>query len=367
MSGLIANAELERVASPSLDAMDANAYWAWKHIMNTQTPAIKDMQVKLAGLVQQGVLSPEDAQTFLQEATAFGDIDPKVRDALNEIVDTRGLDPQARAALQAVREEVGTQERGSREAILQNAAARGVSGSGLEMAANLANQQGGATNMANMGFQAAAEQDQRRLQALAGIQQMDAQKASAQDAINQFNAANRQAVEMSNVGTRNQAQAQNLSEAQRIADTNAAIKNQQELYNKALVQQDWDNRFSKAQAASNANLGSAGVHGGILHERNVGPTGMSNKWSDENLKTDISEVDPEEMLNNLTGYKYKYTDPVYGEGDQVGIMAQDLEKSAPQAVTDTPEGKQIDYSKMGGPMLAALASLNKRVNELEGA
>jgi hypothetical protein len=94
---------------------------------------------------------------------------------------------------------------------------------------------------------------------------------------------------------------------------------------------------------------------------------MANKWSDENLKTDVEKVDPKEMLDNLTGYSYKYKEGEGMEGgEQVGIMAQDLEKAAPQAVEDTPEGKAIDYSKMGGPMLAALASLNERLGDLEG-
>lgn len=330
-------------------------------------PSINQMKVKLQNLVQQGVLSPEKAQTFLQQATAYADMDPTARNALTEIVNSQGLDPQARAALHQVQQEQAATERGAREAIMQNAAARGVAGSGLEMANRLSAEQGNATNAANQGFQAAADANNRRLQAISGLSTMDSQKAAAQDAINQFNAANRQAVENMNVGAANSAAEKNLAEKQRIADTNVQTANQQQLYNKGLYQQDFANQMAKQSALANAwNAGTqanteqykakAGISGG-----------EASKWSDKNLKTDVEEVDPKEMLDNLTGYSYNYKEGLnMDDGPQVGIMAQDLEKSAPQAVTDNPEGKSIDYSKMGGPIMAALASLNERLNELEG-
>lgn len=329
-------------------------------------PSINQMKVKLQNLVQQGVLSPQMAQTFLQQATAYNDMDPTARNALTEIVNSQGLDPQARAALHQVQQEQAATERGAREAIMQNAAARGVAGSGLEMANRLSAEQGNATNAANQGFQAAADANNRRLQAISGLGTMDSQKAAAQDAINQFNAANRQSVENMNVGAANSAAEKNLAEKQRIADTNVQTANQQQLYNKGLYQQDFANQMAKQSALANAwNAGTqanteqykakAGISGG-----------EASKWSDKNLKTDVDEVDPKEMLDNLTGYSYNYKEGLnMDDGPQVGIMAQDLEKSAPQAVINTKDGKQIDYSRLGGPILAALSSLNERLNEME--
>ena len=55
-----------------------------------------------------------------------------------------------------------------------------------------------------------------------------------------------------------------------------------------------------------------------------------------------------------------------GEGKQVGVMAQDIEKEVPQMVQDTPEGKVVDYNKAGGPILASMASLHDRLKKLEG-
>lgn len=333
-------------------------------ISNVETPSIAKMKIKLASLVQQGVLSTEMADNLLQQATAYNQMDPTARNALEGVVSAEGLDPQARAVLQQVQQEQGAVDRGAREAIMQDAAARGVAGSGLEMANRMNAQQGNATMAANRGFQAAAEANQRRMEAVQGLASMDQQKAAAQDAINQFNSANRMS------WARN-AEEKNLAEKQRIADQNVGLKNQQELYNKGLYQQDFQNRFAKGQALSNANLGVAQSNlqqGQMSTQPYMSEVaGQSAKWSDENLKTDITEIDPKEMLDDLTGYSYEYkADEGMPEGDQVGIMAQDLEEAAPQAVEDTPDGKMIDYSKMGGPMLAALASLNKRLNVLEG-
>jgi len=357
MGSTLAGDNYEAANNMQLAGMNAigNVY---QHI-----PKISQMKVKLADLVQQGVLDPEMAQTFLQEATAYASMDPTARNEMMDTVESKGFDPQSRSALNDLQQEIGAQERGSREAIIQDAAARGISGSGIELASQMANQQGNATRLANQGFQSAADANARHMQAVQGLYNMDAQKAAAQDTINQFNAANRQSVENMNVGTRNAAAASNLAEKQRIADQNVMTKNQQELYNKGLYQQDFQNRLNQANAFATGGQSAAGTQ----MQQAENKTAMANKWSDENLKTDIEPVNPEEFLDNLTGYSYEYKDGEgMEEGPQVGVMAQDIEKSAPQAVEDTPEGKMVDYSKMGGPILAALASLNKRIDDLEG-
>lgn len=358
-----------------------NLYEAKGAIASVRRPSIKQMSIKLQQLVQQGILTPEMAETFLQEASAYEQMDPSTRDAqmgaladLQEVVDTRGMDPQAKAALYQLQGDISAQERGAREAILQNAAARGISGSGLELASNLANEQGAATRLANQGFQTAADANARKLAAIQGVGQLggqvwgqDAQAAAAQNAINQFNAANRQATENQNVGWRNQAQSQNLSEKQRIADQNVATRNQQEVYNKALYQQDFANQMAKGQAYANTSLGAAGQNQAAAQQKTAPINADAAKWSDKNLKKDIDDFDSEKFLDEITGYKYRFKEPQkYGAGKQVGVMAQDVEKVAPQAVDNSSEGKSIDYSQLGGPMLASLASLNQRIKNLEG-
>lgn len=73
-------------------------------------------------------------------------------------------------------------------------------------------------------------------------------------------------------------------------------------------------------------------------------------------------------LDKLQAYEYEYKDPKFGKGKQVSVMAQDMEKAGEAGrnmVTNTPEGKMIDYGKGFGAIVAAQAQLNQKLNELE--
>lgn len=92
--------------------------------------------------------------------------------------------------------------------------------------------------------------------------------------------------------------------------------------------------------------------------------------SDINLKEDIKDGDAklDDFLNKLTAYEYEYKDPEkHGAGKRISPMAQDLEKSelGKQMVIDTPEGKLVDYGKGLGTIVAALAHLNEKLEELK--
>lgn len=92
--------------------------------------------------------------------------------------------------------------------------------------------------------------------------------------------------------------------------------------------------------------------------------------SDRLLKTDIRDGGPDanKAIEGLRAYAYRYKDPQYGAGPQVGVMAQDLERAGlRQAVVDTPAGKAIDAGKLSGANTAMIAALGRRVAELERA
>lgn len=354
-------------------------------------PDITKMQVQLEQLVQQGSITPEEAQAVLQQQSEMSGIstDPRFKQAqmdalmgLQEISDEGGLTAADRAKLNQINTEENTAARGQREAILQNMAARGLGGSGMELLSQMQNQQESATRKSQRDMDVAALAQERALQALMQAGQMggqmqaqefgqQAQVAGAQDAINRFNAQNRQDVNMANVNARNQAQQANLGERQRIADANTGMRNEQQQYNKQLAQQNFENAYKKAGGVSQTLANQAGVLGQQGQDRRklIGDTTTAiAAASDERVKTDVEQFDPSSFLDSVTGYKYKYKQPEkYGQGDQVGIMAQDLEKGAPQAVSENAEGtKVIDYNKMGGPIVAAMADLHKRLKELEG-
>jgi hypothetical protein len=95
--------------------------------------------------------------------------------------------------------------------------------------------------------------------------------------------------------------------------------------------------------------------------------------SDENAKTNIKDAENpanavEAFVKAIKPYMYEYKNSKHGTGEKMGVMAQDLEKSevGKTMVDKAPDGtKIVDTNKALGPILAALADLNKKVEKLE--
>lgn len=358
-----------------------------------QTPDVTQMQLELEQLVQQGVITPEQAQAYTVDPSAMNGIstDPALRQAqmdalsgLQDISASGGLTAADRANLSRIQTDEDTKARGSREAILQNAQARGAGGSGLEMLMQMQNAQDAATRASQRDLDVAGMAQERALQALmqrgqlgGQIQAQDfgqkAEIAGANDAISKFNAQNKQQVGLANTAAKNTAQAANLENKQRIADTNAQLANQQQAANKALAQQDFENQYKKAGGIAGAlgNQAQTFNQAGQSTKQLIGTGAQAAAVaSDESLKKDVEDFDAGAFLDSLTSKKYRYKDPEkFGDGEFVGTMAQDLEKTpaGAQMVTDTPEGKMVDYNKAGGPLMASLSHLHERLKRLEGA
>jgi hypothetical protein len=83
--------------------------------------------------------------------------------------------------------------------------------------------------------------------------------------------------------------------------------------------------------------------------------------SDERLKTSVTpfdKADLDEMRSHLKAYSFRYIDEGYGEGDWVGVMAQDLEKSKLGKYlvsTDESGNKFINSNKVMSLFLATMA------------
>lgn len=239
------------------------------------TPDVELMRLDLEQLVQQGILTPEQATAAQQDPSLMAGVsqDPTTRQAqmdalsqLQDITSSGGLTAIDRAKLGQISTEENTAARGQREAILQNAQARGLGGSGIELMAQLQNQQESAGRKSQRDMDVAALAQQRALDAIMnqgnlstqiGSQQFaqDAQKAQAQDAIAQFNAQNKQQTNLANTAANNEAQARNLAAKQAIADANINTSNQQQQYNKQLAQQNYDNEIKKR--SGQAGIGQA--------------------------------------------------------------------------------------------------------------
>ena len=99
-------------------------------------------------------------------------------------------------------------------------------------------------------------------------------------------------------------------------------------------------------------------------------------FSDENLKTDIQELDPHEIaasLRMMTPKSYKYSNEAQAKGapagTQVGIIAQDAEKGKATRNLVSKDGdgdRMVNIPKSVSFLLAAAAAQNERLDKLEG-
>lgn len=119
------------------------------------------------------------------------------------------------------------------------------------------------------------------------------------------------------------------------------------------------NQMAMANANAAAHIAQANRQAGLL---GAGITGTALYLSsDKRLKTDIvpvSKEDLEELRSAIKPYHFKYISSEYGEGDWVGVMAQDLEKSklGKTVVVEDEQGfKRIDMSKLMALFLAMMS------------
>ncbi len=219
---------------------------------NITMPKAQDLTYQIQQLVEQGVMTPEDAKAALAGRSEMDNVttDPKLQaaqmgalDSLQDIANNGGMTTADKANLNQISLDEATKAKGQRDAIIQNAQSRGLGGSGLDLMAQLQNEQNSATNKSTRDLNVAGMAQQRALDALmqegnlAGSVQnqqfnQGAQKANANDAIAKFNAQNQQGVNMQNAQAHNVAQATNLANKQNISNTNAGLQTQQ---NKRLI------------------------------------------------------------------------------------------------------------------------------------
>lgn len=378
--------------STLFDGGTGQAREARKTLQGVKLPSEAELRIQLQQLVQQGELTPMEAETILQQKTAYSAIeeDPRLRgsqvDALSEfegIVDAGGLDARSRAGIYDIEQELGTQARGAREALAADARARGLGNSDLLLVQQMIADQGAATRGADAGVHQAALAEERRGQALrdqatlaGGLREADyrrsSDEAAAVDAINRFNTAQRQSVIDRNVANQNIARATNLGERQRVADANVGLKNQQEMYNKRVPLEAANLRLQKAGGVANA-FGREGAADAARDDRLLqliggGAQAAAMAFSDPDVKEDVSPIDSARVLEELSGVKYQHRDPEkHGAGERMSVMADDMERVQPSAVTEDAEGtKMIDYGQLMGFLMGNLVDVSDRLREVEG-
>lgn len=126
----------------------------------------------------------------------------------------------------------------------------------------------------------------------------------------------------------------------------------------------WGQNHMAGQAArSAANMaGVQAINDGFAQNREMAMqgAGMVTSFCDQRVKENIESISKEDMAElrkAIKPYMFNYANDIYGEGDWVGPMAQDLEKTKLGAwLVDTDrEGiRQIDMRKVGTLILASM-------------
>ena len=249
-AGTVAGGLMGYLTRPDLSASTQSAKIQALTALLNRPPEIPEIELQKystpEALAYLGNFTPEELQaTGLPAGVINQAMRNKQLQALGgvEQLSQTGLSAIDRAALSEIQNQIAAQERGQRESILQNMAQRGLSGSGQELAAQLQSSQAASQLASTQGMQQAAQAQQARVNALtnlsnmaSGIEQTDfqrqAQKAQAQDVINQFNLQNRNTAGLRNLQTQQDIASMNAQERNRIAQANADLANQQIMQNK---------------------------------------------------------------------------------------------------------------------------------------
>lgn len=274
VGGALIGSEASREAG---DRAEREARLMREMLERIQLPDIEKQKLLLELPQVMGQYTPEMEQYFQLGPSAYEGIQitPEFQEAQMAALQSlqqqgeEGLTASERAILNQIRRQTAQEEQARQGSILQEMASRGVGGSGVELAARLSSSQAATERAAAESDRLAAMEQQRKLAALQQAGALAGQvrgqefgekseAARARDVINQFNTAQRQALESRNIGSRNVAQQQNLQTQQRIAEQQAAMRNQQQQYNKALQQQQFENELKKAtgQMGASQNLQS---------------------------------------------------------------------------------------------------------------
>lgn len=239
-----------------------------------QIPDIEKQKIALQSLSYLGSFTPEQEQAIIQQASELNNIslDPRLKTAQMNALQTLSqmgqtpFDATEKAEINKMRREISGQEQARQNSILQSLAQRGMLGSGQELAQRLSSSQGSADRASQESDALMAMAQKRMLDAIAqsgnlatSISDQDfnqqAEINKAQDVINQFNTQNRRDVQMRNIGAKNVAGATSQEEKQRIAEANIDLRNKEQIYNKELLQQKFENEYRKAGGQATA-LGS---------------------------------------------------------------------------------------------------------------
>ncbi len=245
-----------------------------------RAPSVAEQQLNFQQYQNAGNYNPLMEQQMQQGPNALAGIqtDPRLvqaqMSALNQLSTTgqMGMTPAEQAALNQAQQQAAAQAQAKNAQIVDQFARTGMGGSGAQLAAQLANSQGSAQMLANNSNQVMAQSGQLGGQMQGQEFGQKAQIAAAQNYINQFNTQNSQQVQAANTAAANQAALRNLNNQQNVMGQNTQLGNQQQQYNKQLLQQQYQNQLARAS-------GMAGQYQGIANTQQQNAANTANQWA----------------------------------------------------------------------------------------
>lgn len=270
---------------------------ALAQLQGTYMPDAQDLTLpQLQQYALAAGMTPAQMQAFLQQNNALATentpqtgTDAQIQ-ALNQLsqVSNAGAEgsPTQKAQVEQINQEAARNLAGHRGAIDQQAQARGVS-PGMLQAALSSQRAGEGQQDAHMAaLQAQGQNYQQALDAMArggalggqlqGQQNTQANTvAQAQNAMQQFNAANQQASSAQNAGFKQAANLTNTQNANQVGSANTGLANERTRYNAQIPQTIFNNQMQKntgiantqnqnANVAQNQGQQNAGLFGGLL-------------------------------------------------------------------------------------------------------
>ncbi len=251
---------------------------ALQAIQGVNVPSVEALDLpQLQQYVQAGIMTPAQAAAVLQWSNAYNSIStsPSNLEAentalsqLQQVAGDSGMTPEMRAQLTAAIDAANTNTQGERGSIQDAMAQRGISNSLMGAAAQqaAAGQDAQTANLA--ATQAAGQAEQNALAAMSGAGSLagnienqqfgeQAQKAAAQNAINQWNAQNQTQTNQYNASNAQAANAYNAENAQNVSNQNTGLANQRTQYNAQVPQTVFNDQMQKATGQAGVNQAQA--------------------------------------------------------------------------------------------------------------
>jgi hypothetical protein len=262
--------EWGNVKAPSISPVDLEGYdWLGdlgaQHVNAGADVGYNDITSNLAEFAEAGPSAMEGVKT-----------DPRLQEnqmaslsALEDIYKSGGLTAADQANLSKIQTQAQTADRGRRGAIQQAMASRGMGGSGMDLLAQLQSSQGATEQQAQQGLDVAGMAQDRALNAMLQSGELSgsirgqqfgeqSQVAGARDAINKFNAQNRNQSNQFNAGALND-----------TAQFNAGNNLRTDMYNRdTRIGTDTTNANFSQDAAKYNNAGRQGTANQGVDTRN---------------------------------------------------------------------------------------------------